>query len=125
MAVLQELKNRVLPAYRTTLPPLVLSLIIGLFGRTFLGKYFDKVRSSYPGILVILPGIMGLRGNVFGSLASRFSTMLYLGELEPHLRDKKVLKNVVIAVMLSLVPVTLLWAIGVLQASERTPLKSS
>ncbi|WP_048148417.1 magnesium transporter [Palaeococcus ferrophilus] len=119
MGALQELKNRVLSAYRTTLPSLVLSLIIGLFGGTFLGKYFDKVRSSYPGLLVILPGIMGLRGNVFGSLASRFSTMLYLGELEPCLRDRKVLKNVVIAVMLSLIPITLLWAIGVLQGIRK------
>ncbi|HIP74837.1 MAG TPA: cation transporter, partial [Thermococcus paralvinellae] len=59
--------------------------------------------------------MMGLRGNVFGSMASRFSTMLYLGDLEPKIKEKKVLKNVVIAMLLSLIPVTLLWLIGILR----------
>ena len=111
MTLIEKLRE----AYTTTLVSLVISLIIGFFGGTFLGKYFDKIRSTYPGILVILPGMMGLRGNVFGSMASRFSTMLYLGDLEPKIKEKKVLKNVVIAMLLSLIPVTLLWLIGILR----------
>jgi len=102
-------------AFRVSLPSLIVSLVIGLFGGTFLGKYLDRIRTGYPGLLVILPGMMGLRGNVFSSMASRFSTMLYLGELEPALKDRKVLENVVIAMLLSLIPVTLLWAIGVIR----------
>ncbi|NJE41775.1 cation transporter [Thermococcus sp. GR6] len=111
----QELGEKVKQAYRVSLPSLVVSLIIGFFGGTFLGKYLEKISRDYPGLLVILPGMMGLRGNVFGSMASRFSTMLYLGDLEPSLREKKVLKNIVIAMLLSLIPVTILWAIGVIQ----------
>ncbi|WP_167907832.1 magnesium transporter [Thermococcus sp. CX2] len=111
--IVQELKGKVKNAYRVSLPSLVVSLIIGFFGGTFLGTYLDKINRDYPGLLVILPGMMGLRGNVFGSMASRFSTMLYLGDLEPSLRDKKVLKNLVIAMLLSLIPVTILWAVGV------------
>ncbi|WP_238516368.1 MULTISPECIES: magnesium transporter [Thermococcus] len=111
----QELGEKVRQAYRVSLPSLVVSLIIGFFGGTFLGKYLEKISRDYPGLLVILPGMMGLRGNVFGSMASRFSTMLYLGDLEPSLREKKVLKNIVIAMLLSLIPVTILWAIGVIQ----------
>ncbi|NJE85775.1 cation transporter [Thermococcus sp. CX2] len=111
--MVQELKGKVKNAYRVSLPSLVVSLIIGFFGGTFLGTYLDKINRDYPGLLVILPGMMGLRGNVFGSMASRFSTMLYLGDLEPSLRDKKVLKNLVIAMLLSLIPVTILWAVGV------------
>ncbi len=85
-----------------------------LLRRHLSGKYLDMIRRDYPpGLLVILPGMMGLRGNVFGSMASRFSTMLYLGDLEPSLREKKVLKHIVIAMMLSLIPVTILWAIGI------------
>ncbi len=109
-----EIKAKVKEAHTTTLTSLIVSLIIGLFGGTFLGKYFEKIRFSYPGLLVILPGMMGLRGNVFGSMASRFSTMLYLGDLEPSLREKKVLKNVVLGIALSLIPVSLLWSIGIL-----------
>ncbi|WP_258084860.1 magnesium transporter [Thermococcus thermotolerans] len=116
MAVtVQEFMGRVKHAYRVSLPSLVISLVIGFFGGTFLGKYLDKISREYPGLLIILPGMMGLRGNVFGSMASRFSTMLYLGDLEPSLREKKVLKNIVIAMMLSLIPVTVLWAVGVIQ----------
>ncbi|ASI98719.1 magnesium transporter [Thermococcus celer] len=114
MAVtVQGFKERVKHAYRVSLPSLITSLVIGFFGGTFLGKYLDMIRRDYPGLLVILPGMMGLRGNVFGSMASRFSTMLYLGDLEPSLREKKVLKHIVIAMMLSLIPVTILWAIGI------------
>lgn len=115
MTVLLELKGKLRETYKVTLFSLVASLIIGFFGGTFLGKYFDKIRSSYPGLLVILPGMMGLRGNVFGSMASRFSTMLYLGDLEPSLRDRNVLRNIVVGIILSMIPVTLLWCIGVLK----------
>jgi len=115
MAVLLELRGKLKETYKVTLSSLVASLIIGFFGGTFLGKYFDKIRSSYPGLLVILPGMMGLRGNVFGSMASRFSTMLYLGDLEPSLKDKNVLRNIVVGIMLSMIPVTLLWSVGVLK----------
>ncbi|HDZ35509.1 MAG TPA: cation transporter [Thermococcus sp.] len=111
----QELREKVKQAYKVSLPSLILSLIIGFFGGTFLGRYLEKISRDYPGLLVILPGMMGLRGNVFGSMASRFSTMLYLGDLEPSIRKKKVLKNIVIAMILSLIPVTILWSIGVIQ----------
>ena len=107
--------DKVQSAFKVSLPSLIVSLVIGFFGGTFLGKYLDRIRRDYPGLLVILPGMMGLRGNVFSSMASRFSTMLYLGELKPSVKDRKVLENVVIAMLLSLIPVTLLWAIGVIR----------
>jgi len=111
--VREELREKVREAYRVTLPSLFTSQIFGLFGGTFLGKYFETIRTQFPGLLVVLPGMMGLRGNVFGSMASRFSTMLYLGELEPSLRDKRVLKEIVLRMLISLIPIILLWAIGV------------
>ncbi|WP_148883563.1 magnesium transporter [Thermococcus aciditolerans] len=111
--VREELKGKIKEAYRVTLPSLFTSQIFGLFGGTFLGKYFETIRIQFPGLLVVLPGIMGLRGNVFGSMASRFSTMLYLGDLEPSMRDKKVLKEIVLRMLISLIPIVLLWVIGV------------
>jgi len=117
-----ELKEKVKEAYRVTLPSLFTSQIFGLFGGTFLGKYFDVIRKQFPGLLVVLPGIMGLRGNVFGSMASRFSTMLYLGDLEPSLRDKKVLKEIVLRMLISLIPIFLLWAIGIATGIKKNAL---
>ncbi|WP_297494624.1 magnesium transporter [Thermococcus sp.] len=107
--------DKVQSAFKVSLPSLIVSLGIGFFGGTFLGKYLDRIRRDYPGLLIILPGMMGLRGNVFSSMASRFSTMLYLGGLKPSVKDRKVLENVVIAMLISLIPVSLLWAIGVIR----------
>ncbi|WP_456398227.1 magnesium transporter [Palaeococcus sp. (in: euryarchaeotes)] len=119
VVVLHELKKKIVEAYRITLPSLFTSQIFGLFGGTFLGKYFETIRKEFPGLLVVLPGIMGLRGNVFGSMASRFSTMLYLGDLEPSLRDKKVLKEIVLRMLISLIPILILWIIGVVQGIKK------
>jgi len=117
-----ELREKVKEAYRVTLPSLFTSQIFGLFGGTFLGKYFEIIRTQFPGLLVVLPGIMGLRGNVFGSMASRFSTMLYLGELEPSLRDRNVLKEIVLRMLISLIPIVLLWTIGVATGVKKNAL---
>lgn len=110
---LEELRKKTVEAYKVTLPSLFTSQLFGLFGGTFLGKYFETIRTQFPGLLVVLPGIMGLRGNVFGSMASRFSTMLYLGELRPSVRERKVLKEIILRMVLSLIPVILLWVISV------------
>jgi mgtE-like transporter len=116
------LREKVREAFRVTLPSLFTSQLFGLFGGTFLGKYFDLIRKQFPGLLIVLPGIMGLRGNVFGSMASRFSTLLYLGDLSPSLREKKVLKEIVLRMLISLIPIFILWGIGVLTGIKKNAL---
>lgn len=96
-------------------PALLLCLLLDFFAGAFLGKFFDKIMNEYPIILVILPGLMGLRGNIYGSLASRFTTMLHLGEITPSLKDRNVTKNIFISLLLSLVPVLVLWLIGAIK----------
>ena len=34
---------------------------------------------TFPGLLVIIPGAIGMRGNIFSSFASRLSTNLHIG----------------------------------------------
>lgn len=97
---------------------LFLCLFLDFFAGAFLGKFFKKIMIEYPIILVILPGLMGLRGNIYGSLASRFTTMLHLGEMNPTLKDKNVVKNIFISILLSLLPVTILWLVGVIKVRE-------
>lgn len=105
-------------AVLTSFPALVACVFLDFFAGTFLGKFFTLIRENYPIILVILPGLMSLRGNIFGSLASRFSTMLYLGEMKPSLRDKMVTKNIFMSIVLSLLPVLFLWLVGSLKIRD-------
>ena len=39
---------------------------------------------TFPGLLVIIPGAIGMRGNIFGSFASRLSTNLHIGIIAPE-----------------------------------------
>ncbi len=94
---------------------LLLCLVFDFVGGTFLGIYFEKIMVSYPLILVILPGLMGLRGNIFGAMASRFTTALYMGEMEPKLTDENVIRGILISVLLSIIPILILWTAGVIR----------
>ncbi|ADB58298.1 magnesium transporter [Archaeoglobus profundus] len=105
-------------AWKVTFPALLLCLIFDFVGGTFLGGYFEKLMVSYPLILVVLPGIMGLRGNIYGALASRFTTSLFLGEMKPSLRDKKVFEGLILGITLSLLPVILLWFVGFIKVGR-------
>src|SRR5215210_1428205 len=56
-----------------------------------------------PGLLVLVPAAIGLRGNVFGSLGNRVSTSIHAGELQLRLRATTVLgQNVLAAAVLTL-----------------------
>lgn len=105
-------------AFLVSFPALLFCILLDFFAGAFLGKFFSLIRRNYPIILVMLPGLMGMRGNIFGAMASRLSTLLYLGEIEPKLMDRTVLKNVFLSIMLSLVPMTMLWIIGAIKVRE-------
>lgn len=56
-----------------------------------------------PGLLVLVPAAIGLRGNVFGSLGNRVSTSIHAGELQLRLGRSTVLgQNVLAASTLTL-----------------------
>ncbi len=100
-------------AWRASFPAFLVSLAFSLVNGTFFGAFFEEFAFSYPVILIALPGLMDLRGNVFGALASRFTTLLYLGEMKPSLRDENVLKGVSLGLSLSMLPLVVLLAVGV------------
>lgn len=50
-----------------------------------------------PGLLVLVPAAIGLRGNVFGSLGNRVSTSIHAGELQLRLRRSTLLGQNVLA----------------------------
>ncbi|WP_456467772.1 magnesium transporter, partial [Archaeoglobus sp.] len=78
----------------------------------FLGMSFEKLMLKYPMILIVIPGLMGLRGNVFGSLGSRISTSLYLGSSQPSLGDEYISKNIFFSMWAATIPALILLAVA-------------
>jgi len=105
-------------AIRLILPVFYLCIFFDLFAGLFLGTNFEKIMERYPYILIILPGLMGLRGNVFGALCSRLSTAFYLGSSLPSFRDNYVYKNFLFSIWASTVPIFLLMLIGLLKIRD-------
>ncbi|MCG2827958.1 magnesium transporter [Methanothermobacter sp. K4] len=69
----------------------------------FLGK-MSPLLESYPGLLVLIPGAIGMRGNIFGALGSRLGSGLHIGTLSPELRKSDVLtENIEATIILTVV----------------------
>ncbi|MEM2070040.1 MAG: magnesium transporter [Archaeoglobaceae archaeon] len=99
-------------AWKLSFPTLLLCLALDFVPGMVLGVNFENIITSYPILLVALPGLMGMRGNIFGALASRFTTSLYLGEMEPSLKDRRVYEGLTLSISLAILPVVILWFIG-------------
>lgn len=67
---------------------LVAGAILGSLTHTF---------ERRPGLLLLVPAAIGLRGNVFGSLGNRVSTSIHAGELQLRLRRSTMLGQNVLA----------------------------
>lgn len=58
------------------------AIIGGLIAGVVLAVYTDKI-FLVPGMLIILPGFMAMRGNISGTFASRISSGLFLKVISP------------------------------------------
>ncbi|MET1124899.1 MAG: magnesium transporter [Archaeoglobaceae archaeon] len=110
--------QRIAEAWKVTLPAIFLSALIELLNGAILGAHFEVFVYHYPVLLVALPGLMGLRGNVFGALASRFTTALYLSEMKPSILDRFVFEGITLSMVVTLTPVFVLWAAGCAKVGE-------
>jgi mgtE-like transporter len=64
----------------------LIALLICAIGDLCAGIILGKMTfflETFPGLLVIIPGAIGMRGNIFGSFASRLSTNLHIGIISP------------------------------------------
>lgn len=68
----------------------------GIFAGSLLAIFTNQVL-LIPGLFVLLPGFLEMRGNIFGSLAARLGSALHLGTLSPSSRDNKFLRANVLA----------------------------
>ena len=65
----------------------LIALLICAVGDLVAGIILGKMTfflETFPGLLVIIPGAIGMRGNIFGSFASRLSTNLHIGIISPE-----------------------------------------
>jgi mgtE-like transporter len=85
----------------------LVALLICAIGDLIAGIILGKMTfflETFPGLLVLIPGAIGMRGNIFGSFASRLGTNLHIGILSPELKKSEVLtENVLSSIILTLV----------------------
>jgi mgtE-like transporter len=70
----------------------ILSITGGLIAGSLLAFFTGQI-SLIPGLFVLLPGFLGMRGNIAGSLSSRLSSALHLGSLNVKNRDDEMVKE--------------------------------
>ena len=68
--------------YNSTIKEGLIALLICAVGDLIAGIILGKMTfflETFPGLSVIIPGAIGMRGNIFSSFASRLSTNLHIG----------------------------------------------
>jgi len=84
----------------------LISSIMGLFSGTLLSNS-ERVLSSFPIILLVLPSLNSLIGDISTVLVSRLTSHLYIGTLSPRIQPSDRLKQdfygLLITILLSLV----------------------
>ncbi|MEA4957081.1 MAG: magnesium transporter [Methanobrevibacter sp.] len=82
---------------------LLICAIGDLFAGIILGNMTDFL-TAFPGLLVIIPGAIGMRGNIFGALGSRLATNLHIGLLSPEFKRSKILsENILSSLILTII----------------------
>ena len=100
----------------TVITESLISLLICAFGCLFTGIILGNMEfylETFPGLMVIIPGAIGMRGNIFGSFGSRLSTHLHIGTLSPEFKRSDILtENITSSIILTMVLSVLLGIIA-------------
>ncbi|MEM7819821.1 MAG: magnesium transporter [Candidatus Aenigmatarchaeota archaeon] len=70
----------------------IISIFGGLIAGTLLVVYINKIL-LIPGMLILLPGFLEMRGNISGSFASRLSSGLFLRVINPKKIKTKIIRG--------------------------------
>jgi len=89
----------------------MISVTGGLLAGLMLAAHLDKF-TLIPGLFILLPGFLEMRGNISGSLSGRLSSGLFLGAIKPHIKHQSLLTGNVLASFASVITVSL--ALGLL-----------
>ena len=77
---------------KESIPLLLLTVVGSAFAGGILGR-MEEVIMLIPGVIILVPAILDLRGDVGASFGSRISSLLHLGSLEPTFRPSALLLN--------------------------------
>ncbi|MDP3034088.1 MAG: magnesium transporter [Methanobacteriaceae archaeon] len=82
------------------------AIFISIFGGIIAGVFLSLMTEqleAFPGLMVLIPGAIGMRGNIFGALGSRLASNLHIGTLSPELKKSSVLSyNITASLILTL-----------------------
>ncbi len=96
---------------RESLAALVLSSIAATAAGVLLAALTDTLE-RLPGLLVLVPAAIGMRGNIFGALGSRLATTIHAGTYRPTVRSDTVVgQNIAAVAVLTLATAVLLGVI--------------
>lgn len=73
---------------------------ISVTGGLIAGFFLAKITNHFeliPGLLIVIPGLLEMHGNILGSLAGRISTRLQSKQLEPRFYKSKILIDNIVA----------------------------
>lgn len=105
---------------REMAPLLILTAAEMLAGLTLTSNI--ELLESYPALLMLIPGLMDLRGDVYGAIGYRLTTMLHMGQAEAKFRAKYNLLNALIGYVSTLfVTILLSFIISVLAFALSIP----
>jgi mgtE-like transporter len=82
---------------------LIVCAIIEILTGNVMGGMEERLTTTLPGLILVIPPLLSLRGTVNGALASRLGTSLHTGVIEPKFKMTAELKvNVISSLILSL-----------------------
>ena len=84
---------------KESIPILILCAVGGVAAGVML-QNMEQELLEIPGLLILLPASLGMRGNISGALGSRLASALHLGLIDPELRWNKSLSNNIWAAIL-------------------------
>lgn len=105
-----RLRSALGPDARQGLVSLGLNSSTSLVAGAFLGAITGTL-ARYPGLLVLVPAAIGMRGNVFGSFGNRISTAIHTGTFSLSVRPDTVLGQNVLAAGILTAGISLLAAV--------------
>lgn len=80
----------------------VLSISGGTLAGLFLAESMGTIR-EFPGLIIMVPGFMGLRGNILGAVSARIGTGLHTGLIKPEITLKgAIMTNFLASLLLSI-----------------------
>lgn len=84
---------------------------ISVTGGVLAGYFLSRITNHLeliPGLLIVIPALLELHGNILGSLSGRISTRLHLKQLKPKFYKSKILSDNIIASFLLMALVSLI-----------------